>query len=167
MDADWRRVTLIATGPVPNVAGIASTDLQPPSIDSRVSLPDPTLRAWVGRTRASWARPGWRRSLSRWSIAGAVVDMLTTSAVGHVDGIREGNPLSAAGQALLGSTPVYMVATTLVVTGLLTVLAVHPVNTPTRLLWWALAFLGAAKIAIAILNLVVLQGALDATVDVF
>lgn len=93
--------------------------------------------------------------------------MLTTSAVGHVDGIREGNPLSAAGQALLGSTPGYMVATTLLVTGLLTVLAVRPVNVPTRMLWWALALLGAAKMAIAILNLVVIQGALDATVDVF
>jgi hypothetical protein len=52
MDADWRHVTLIAADPVPNVAGIASTDLQPPSTDTRVSLPDPTLRAWVvGRVR--------------------------------------------------------------------------------------------------------------------
>jgi hypothetical protein len=93
--------------------------------------------------------------------------MVTTSAVGHVAGIREANPLSAAGQALLGSTPVYMAATTVVVTGLLTVLAVRPVSTPTRVLWWALALLGAAKIAVAVLNLVVLQGALDATVDVF
>jgi hypothetical protein len=91
----------------------------------------------------------------------------TLIAVGHVDGIHEGNPLSAAGQALLGSTPVFMVATTALVTGLLTILAVRPVNAPTRLLWWALALLGAAKIAVAILNLVVLQGALDATVDVF
>ncbi|HEX5332546.1 MAG TPA: hypothetical protein VFW79_07885 [Cellulomonas sp.] len=130
-------------------------------------LPSPTLRVWVGRTGASWARPSWRRNLSRWSIAGAVIDMVTTSAVGHVGGIREGNPLSAAGQALIGSTPVYMVATTVVVAGLLAVLAVRPVNVATRVLWWALAFLGAAKIAVAILNLVVLQGALDATVDVF
>ena len=151
---------------MPNDAGIDSTDLQPPSTDTEVSLPSPTLRAWVGRTGASWARPSWRRTLSRWSIAGAAVDMLTTSAVGHADRIREGNPLSAAGQALLGSTLVYMVATTLLVTGLLAVLAVRPVNGPTRMLWWALALLGAAKIAVAILNLVVLQGALDAAVDV-
>ena len=92
--------------------------------------------------------------------------MLTTSAVGHADRIWEGNPLAAAGQALLGSTLVHKVATTLLVTGILTVLAVRPVNGPTRMLWWALA-LGAAKIAVAILNVVVLQGALDAAVDVF
>lgn len=152
---------------MPNCAGIDTTDLQPLSTDTDVSLPRPTLLAWVGRTRASWARPSWRRTASRWAIAGAVTDMVTTSAVGHVGGIREGNPLSAAGQALLGSTPVYMVVTTAVVTGLLTVLAVRPVDVPTRVLWWALAFLGAAKIAVAVLNLVVLQGALDATVDVF
>lgn len=152
---------------MPNGAGIDTTDLHPPSTDTEVLLPSPTLRAWVGRTGASWARPSWRRSLSRWAIVGAVIDMLTTSALGHVDGIREGNPLSAAGQALLGSTPVYMVATTVVVAALLTVLAVRPVTVPTRVLWWALAFLGAAKIVIAILNLVVLQGAIDATVDVY
>ena len=93
--------------------------------------------------------------------------MLTTSAVGHADRIWEGNPLSAAGQALLGSTLVHKVATTLLVTGLLTVLAVRPVNGPTRRLWWALVLLGAAKIAVAILDRVVLQGALDAAVDVF
>ncbi|MGV8979303.1 MAG: hypothetical protein ACOH17_14795 [Cellulomonas sp.] len=152
---------------MPNVGGIASTDLLPPIIDTRVSLLDPTVRAWVGRTRASWARPSWRRTLSRWSITGAVVDMLTTSVLGHVAGIREGNPLSAAGQRLLGSTPGYMVVTTVLVTGLLTVLAVRPVNIPTRILWLALALLGAAKVAAAVLNLVVLQGALDATVDIF
>ncbi|PVU83198.1 hypothetical protein DDP54_09535 [Cellulomonas sp. WB94] len=152
---------------MPNGTGIDSTELQTPSTDTEVSLPSPTLRAWVGRTRASWVRPSWRRSLSRCSIAGAVGDMLTTSAVGHVDGIREANPLSAAGQALLGSTPGYMVVTTVVVAGLVTVLAVRPVDVPTRVLWWALALLGAAKIVITILNLVVLQGAIDATVDVF
>lgn len=153
---------------MPNGAGIASTELRRPSTDTatEVSVLGPSLYSWVGRTRASWARPSWRRRVSQWSIAGAVVDMVTTSALGHVDGIREGNPLSAAGQALLGSTLVYMVATTLVVTGLLTVLAVRPVNVPTRLLWWALAVLGAAKITIAILNLVVLQGVLDAMVIV-
>lgn len=162
-----QRTTLMGAAPVPNVAGIASTVFQSPSTDTRVPVPDPTLRAWVGRIRASWARPSWRRSLSRWSMAGAVIDMVTTSAIGHVEGVREGNPLSAAGQALLGSTPVYMVATTMVVIALLTVLAVRPVNAPTHVLWWALALLGAAKITIAILNVVVLQGALDATVDVF
>ena len=36
---------------------------------------------------------------------------------------------------------------------------------PTRVVWWAIAILAVAKITVAIANLTVLQGALDASID--
>lgn len=125
----------------------------------------PTLLQWVGRIPVAWRTPGWRRTFAGWALAGAFLDMVTTMSVGHVDGVYEANPLSAAGQALVGSGPLYMLATTMVVGALMTVLAVRPVGVATRIVWWAVAVLGAAKIGVAVLNLTVLQGALDASID--
>ena len=125
----------------------------------------PSLGEWITRVPAAFGRPGWRRAFACWALLGALTDMATTMMLGQVDGIHEANPLSAAGQALVGSVPGYMVATTLVVCAIVTVLAVKPVGIAAHLVWWAVAGLGAAKIGVAVLNLMVLQAALTASID--
>jgi len=120
---------------------------------------------WIGRAPSAWGVPGWRRALAGWAIAGAIGDLVTTISIGHVHGIAEANPLSAAGQALVGSTSTYMLATTVVVLLLVSILPVRPVNGPTRLVWATIAILAVAKIAVAVANLTVLQAVLDASID--
>ena len=124
-----------------------------------------TLRQWVGRAPEAWWTPGWRRTFAGWAIAGAVGDMATTMSLGHVDGVGEANPLSAAGQALVGSVPLYMLVTTVIVALLVAILPVRPVSGATRIVWSAIAVLGVAKIAVTVLNLSVLQSALNASID--
>ncbi len=125
----------------------------------------PSLGEWITRIPGAFRDPGWRRAFACWALLGALTDMATTMMLGKVDGIHEANPLSAAGQAFVGSVPGYMVATTFVVCAIVTVLAVKPVGIATHLVWWAVAGLGAAKIGVALLNLVVLQSALTASID--
>lgn len=124
-----------------------------------------TLRQWVGRAPEAWGTPGWRRTFAGWAIAGAIGDMVTTMSLGYVDGVAEANPLSAAGQALVGSVPLYMLVTTVIVALLVAILPVRPVSGATRVVWSAIAVLGVAKIAVAVLNLTVLQSALNASID--
>lgn len=127
--------------------------------------PAPSLGQWLAEVPAALQTPSWRRAFAFWALVGALLDMATTMMLGRVDGIYEANPLSAAGQELVGSVPIYMIATTLVVGLIVLVLAVKPVGLATRLVWWAVAGLGAAKIAVAVHNLVVLQAAVNASID--
>ena len=156
---------LFPSAPLPARARDLGAALDRAALD-RATYPGPLgLGRWMGRAPAAWCVPGWRRALAGWAIAGALGDLVTTISIGHVDGIAEANPLSAAGQALVGSTPAYMVATTVVVLLLVSILPVRPVDGPTRVVWWAIAILAVAKIAVAVANLTVLQGALDASID--
>lgn len=119
---------------------------------------------WVRVTRAAWRTPGWRRAFAGWALAGALGDLVTTMSIGCVDGLYEANPLAAAGQSFVGSVPVFMLVVTVAAGALLAVLAVRPVDVATRVVWWSVAGLGAAKITVTVLNLVVLRGALGASI---
>lgn len=154
-------MTVIERGGVPEPGGV----IAPPLPLTRRTPRAPGLGEWVARIPEAFRVPGWRRVFACWALLGALTDMGTTMLLGRVDGIYEANPLSAAGQELVGSVSGYMVATTLVVCAIVTVLAVKPVGIATHLVWWAVAGLGIAKIGVAVLNLVVLQGALTASID--
>jgi hypothetical protein len=154
-------MTVIEPGRLPDPRGAGVQPLRMTLRPQRA----PNLGRWLARIPGSFGIPGWRRAFACWALFGALLDMATTMMLGRVDGIYEANPLSAAGQSFVGSVPAYMVATTLLVCAILTVLAVKPVGFATHLVWWAVAVLGSAKIGVAVLNLVVLQAALTASID--
>ena len=124
-----------------------------------------TLARWLRGTPAAWRTGSGRRTFALYAVLGALGDLATTSTIGHVPGVAEANPLSAAGQAVVGSVPGYMVATTVLVLGLLSVLPLRPVDVATRVVWGSVAVLATAKIGVFVANLVVLQGAVGATID--
>ena len=152
---------VIEPGSLPERSGVSAAPLRM----TRLPRIAPSLGEWVTRIPGAYRIPGWRRAFACWALLGSLTDMATTMMLGRVDGIYEANPLSAAGQALVGSVSGYMVATTLVVCAIVTVLAVKPVGFATHMVWWAVAGLGAAKISVAVLNLVVLQAAVTASID--
>ncbi|WP_028044917.1 hypothetical protein [Cellulomonas sp. URHE0023] len=111
---------------------------------------------WFEGTLRSWRRRSWCRAVAVLAVLGAVGDAVTTSMLPFVDGIREGNPVSAAGQALLGSVPVFMFAVTIPLAVVFLVLANRPRSTFTWFIWCAVAAVGAVKVAVTCSNLVVL-----------
>ncbi|WP_028050063.1 hypothetical protein [Cellulomonas sp. URHD0024] len=111
---------------------------------------------WFAGTLASWRRSSWCRAVAVLAMLGAVGDALTTSRIPHVEGIHEGNPVSAAGQAFVGSVPVFMVLVTIPLVLIFLVLANRPRSAYTWFIWFAVASVGAVKLVVTYSNLVVL-----------
>jgi len=111
---------------------------------------------WFEDTLRSWRRRSWSRSVAVLAMLGAVGDALTTSTLPHVDGIHEANPVSAAGQAFLGSVPVFMILVTLPLAMVFLILANRPRSAFTWFIWCAVASVGAVKLAVTCSNVVVL-----------
>ena len=111
---------------------------------------------WFEDTLRSWRRRSWSRSVAVLAMLGAVGDALTTATLPHVDGIHEANPVSAAGQAFLGSVPVFMILVTLPLAMVFLILANRPRSAFTWFIWCAVASVGAVKLAVTCSNVVVL-----------
>ena len=119
---------------------------------------------WFTGAARAWSVPGWRRRFAVWAMLGAIGDAVTTSLLPHVGGLVEVNPVSAAGQAWVGSVPLFMVLVTLPLVGVLSLLALPPRSAPSRVLWIALAGCGLLKIAVTVWNVVAIQSALAGSV---
>src|SRR6218665_2736269 len=100
---------------------------------------------WLEGTPRSWRRQSWCRAMALLAMLGAVGDALTTSALPHVEGIHEGNPVSAAGQAALGSVPLFMLVVTVPLVLIFLILANRPTSAYTWFIWCAVASVGAVK----------------------
>jgi len=111
---------------------------------------------WFDGTLRSWRRQSWCRAIAVLAMLGAIGDALTTSALTHVEGIHEGNPVSAAGQAALGSVPLFMLAVTVPLVIIFLILANRPTSWYTWFIWSAVASVGAVKLCVTFSNLVVL-----------
>ena len=111
---------------------------------------------WFDGTLRSWRRQSWCRAVAMLAMLGAVGDALTTSALTRVDGIHEANPVSAAGQAALGSVPLFMLVVTVPLVIIFLVLANRPTSWYTWFIWTAVASVGAVKLCVTFSNLVVL-----------
>jgi len=111
---------------------------------------------WFEGTFRSWRRRSWCRVVAIMAVLGAIGDALTTSMIPYVDGIHEGNPVSAAGQSFLGSVPVFMLVVTMPLALVFLVLANRPRSAFTWFIWGAVASVGAVKVAVTCSNLVVL-----------
>ncbi|MGN8246033.1 hypothetical protein ACTHAM_003163 [Cellulomonas soli] len=119
---------------------------------------------WVAGAVGAWRVPGWRRRFAVWAMLGAIGDGVTTSVLPHLGGLVEVNPVSAAGQAWVGSVPVYMVLVTVPLVALLSLLALRPRSAHSRVLWFALALCGVLKIGVTVWNVLAIQSALTVSV---
>lgn len=111
---------------------------------------------WFEGTLPAWRRSSWCRAVAVLAMLGAIGDALTTSTLPHVEGIHEGNPVSAAGQAFVGSVPVFMLVVTIPLVLVFLVLANRPTSRYTWFIWLAVASVGAVKLVVTFSNLVVL-----------
>lgn len=121
-------------------------------------------RDWFTGAARAWRVPGWRRRFAVWAMLGALGDAVTTSLFPHVGGLVEANPVSAAGQSLLGSVPLYMALVTLPLLGALSLLVLRPRTAASQVLWAALAGCGVLKITVTVWNVVAIQSALAGSV---
>jgi hypothetical protein len=111
---------------------------------------------WFEGTWRSWRRRTWCRAVAVLGMLGALGDALTTSTLPHVDGIHEANPVSAAGQELLGSVPLFMLVVTVPLALIFLVLANRPRSAFTWFIWCAVASVGVVKLAVTCSNVAVL-----------
>lgn len=111
---------------------------------------------WFDGTLRAWRRQSWCRAVAVLAMLGALGDAFTTSAMPHVEGIHEGNPVSAAGQAALGSVPLFMLVLTVPLVIVFLILANRPTSWYTWFIWSAVATVGAVKLSVTFSNLVVL-----------
>ena len=111
---------------------------------------------WFDGTLRAWRRQSWCRAVAVLAMLGALGDAFTTSAMPHVEGIHEGNPVSAAGQAALGSVPLFMLVVTVPLVIVFLILANRPTSWYTWFVWSAVATVGAVKLCVTFSNLVVL-----------
>lgn len=91
-------------------------------------------------------------------ILGILGDAATTSMVGTLPGLMEGNPVARAGQEAFGSVPAYMVAVSIPVAAVVAVVPARPVSPNAQTLWMAAVALGAVKVAVATWNTGLLVG---------
>lgn len=113
--------------------------------------------AWTGTTAGAWRQRTWTRRVAAWALVGVVGDAVTTSLLPHVAGVREANPVAAAGQELVGSVPLFMLATSIPLALAVCMLANRPANRAQWIIWASLAFAGAVKVAVTISNVAVLS----------
>ena len=125
---------------------------EPPSVTDQLA----DSVDWFEGTLRAWRRRSWTRVVACLAMVGALGDALTTSALPRVEGIHESNPVSAAGQAFVGSVPVFMIMVTIPLLLVFLILANRPTSRYTWFIWCAVASVGAVKFVVTCSNVVVL-----------
>ena len=146
-------MSVVTTGPAATT-GIDKPAAAPAPARASDQLADSV--DWFEGALRSWRHNSWCRVVAVLAMLGALGDAVTTSRIPHVDGIHEGNPVSAAGQAYLGSVPLFMVLVTIPLLLIFVVLANRPTSTYTWFIWFVVAVVGAVKLVVTCSNLVVL-----------
>jgi len=132
-------------------AAVAPATQRPVAVDQLADSVD-----WFDDCGRAWRRRGWTRRVACLAMFGAIGDALTTSLLPHIDGIHEGNPVSAAGQAAVGSVPLFMILVTIPLLLVFVILANRPRSGYTWFIWAAVASVGAVKLVVTCSNLLVL-----------
>lgn len=147
-------MSVLSSGSAARAATAQATSAGPATTQVRDELADSV--DWFEGTLRSWRHRSWYRAVAVLAMLGGVGDALTTSRIPRVDGIHEANPVSAAGQAFVGSVPVFMVVVTVPLLVVFLVLANRPTSRYTWFIWLAVATVGAVKLVVTCSNLVVL-----------